>query len=75
MALRLQEGMEFQIVLVPGPGGMGSEVFTRNKVSFKGQSVYKDGPRRRAHNEEAAWVLIWQLARGRIVGLAEEAPE
>lgn len=73
MALRMQEGMELQIVLAPGPGGMGFEVFTRNKVSFKGQAVYKDGPRRRAHNEAAAWILISQLAQDRLVGLAEEA--
>ncbi|MEK9901453.1 MAG: hypothetical protein VW516_11975 [Rhodospirillaceae bacterium] len=73
MALRLQEGMEFQIVLVPGPGGMGFEVFTRSKVMYKGQAVYKDGARRRAHDEAAAWVLISQLAQDRLVGLADEA--
>lgn len=72
MALRLQEGMELQIVLAPGPGGMGFEVFTRSKVSFKGQAVYKDGPRRRADVELKAWVLIAELVQERLIGLADE---
>lgn len=75
MALRLQEGMELQIVLAPGPGGMGFEVFTRSKVSFKGQAVYKDGARRRAADESKAWVLIAELVQERLIGLSDEAAE
>lgn len=73
MALRLKAGMELQIVVSPGVGGMGFEVFTRMRAVVDGRAHERETSRARAADELQAWVKIAELAQDKLAGLAAEA--
>lgn len=73
MALRLKAGMELQIVVSPGAGGMGFEVFTRMRATVDGRAHERETSRARAADELQAWVKIAELVQDKLAGLAAEA--
>lgn len=71
MALNLKPGMELQIVVAPGAGGMGFEVFTRMRAVVDGRAHERETSRARARDETQAWVKIAELAQEKLVTLAD----
>ena len=73
MALRLKAGMELQVVVTQGAGGMGFDLVTRTRVVLQGQAHERETSRTHAHDEAGVWVKLTELAQDRLVGLATEA--
>ena len=73
MALKLKPGMELQVVVTQGAGGMGFDLVTRTRVVIEGKPYERETSRTHAHDEAGVWVKLTELAQDRLVGLAAEA--